>query len=98
MDKTADRLVNTIRGSAPVESGALRESVRKEPSKRQPGVRIAAGGTPETMDGTFDEAKALEYGTATRPAHPYFWSNVDSYADEFEGAVEQGANDALKDL
>lgn len=98
MDKTADRLVNTIRGNAPVESGALRDSVRKEPLKRQPGVRVAAGGTAETMDGTFDEAKAVEYGTSKMAAHPFFWSAVDSYDGEFEKAVEQGASDGLKDL
>jgi len=94
----ADRLVNTIKASAPVESGHLRDSVRKEPLKQQPGVRIAAGGTAETMDGTFDEAKAVEYGTSKMAAHPYFWSAVDSYGGEFQDAVEKGAADALKDL
>jgi HK97 gp10 family phage protein len=103
LDRTADRLVQTIRANAPVDSGALRDSVRAEPLRREPGVRIAAGGTPETMkpiaDGTeFDEAKGTEYGTSRQAAHPFFWSAVDSYEGEFEKAVGEGADDALKEL
>src|SRR5688500_3094540 len=98
LEKVAERCAATIKASAPVDGGELRESVRVEPLPKQPGVRISAGGTPETMDGTFDLAKATEYGTSTRPAHLFFWSNADSYQTEFESAVRKGAEEALKEL
>jgi HK97 gp10 family phage protein len=103
LDTEADRLVEAIKGAAPVDDGELRDSVRKERTEHQPGVRIAAGGTPDTMrpgkDGhVHDVAKSTEYGTSTRPAHPFFWPMIEAHEEAIGRALSESANDALRDL
>jgi HK97 gp10 family phage protein len=103
LDREADRLVEAIRGAAPVDDGELRDSVRKEATEQQPGVRIEAGGTPETMrpgdDGhVHDVAKSTEYGTRTRAAHPFFWPMIEAHEEAIGRALSEAANDALRDL
>ena len=52
LDKGADTLVTDIRNVTPVDTGALRDSVRKEPAGKK--VRIVVGGVNDPRVGRVD--------------------------------------------
>lgn len=59
-----------MRERVPVDTGALRDSIRVEPDPDNNGAVVKAGGTPETQRPSgrkghvFDQALMVEYGTA----------------------------------
>ena len=78
LDKSADEMVAMAQRLAPVDTGALRQSIKKAPGRHELEVVVQAGGS-ETMrpmrKGTvlFDYAFSQEFGTMDQPAHPFFW-------------------------
>jgi hypothetical protein len=70
-------IIEEMKDLVPVDKGNLKNSIRFEKTKGRHG-KIIAGDTPETLKRSknghvFDEALAVEYGTANMPAQPYFW-------------------------
>lgn len=94
VEESADRLASAVKAAAPVSSGELRESVRTE--RERDGVRVIAGGTPATMPGGADIAKAQEFGNEHQPAHPFFRPTVRAYAPEIKDQVARAAEEAAK--
>lgn len=73
----ADELVAAQKSLAPVKTGKLRDSVRKElaPPYR---VRVRAGGPTTTVaarqgQGEYDYAIGAEFGTSDTEAQSFFW-------------------------
>lgn len=93
----AGKMVEGMQARAPVESGALRGSIRAEPNDDGT-VMVRAGGTPETLKpfegGIFDEAVAVEYGGLHNPARPFFWPEVDAAREQHGPEVIQAAEEA----
>lgn len=79
LDKSADEMVATMKRLAPVDEGALRESIRKEPGDHDLSVKVTAGGpmtTKEVRKGSgaeYDYALGVEFGTSDTAAQPFFW-------------------------
>lgn len=101
-------LAEGMREKVPVESGALRESIRVEPNDDGT-VTVRAGGTPETArplkDGTVaDLARITEFGRPPsksgpgQQARPFFRPTIDEHRKEIGPALIQAGNDAVKDL
>ena len=103
LDVIAGELVTEMQAKVPVESGGLRQSIRKHAARDGKGVVIIAGGTSETLKPsaggfTFDEALGVEYGTTKMPAKPFFFPVVEAHRSELEGRVKSATEDAIKDL
>lgn len=87
-ERRADRAIDEMKANVAVESGHLRDSIRREDNPHHyPGVRIIAGGTPETSRPsksgvTYDEALLLEYGTEREQAQPFFRPAIERYFGE----------------
>lgn len=80
LDESADRVVAIQKSLAPVDEGDLRNSIRKEPGEHELQIRIVAGGSATTKavrNGAtaprIDYAVIAEFGTANRPARPFFY-------------------------
>lgn len=85
LNRQASDLAETMKAIAPVyegddpdvRAGALKESVRLIPDKRRDTlVRVVAGGTLTTAraaSGTYDYARANEFGTQEMRPQPFFF-------------------------
>jgi len=80
MTASAEDLANLQRSRVPVESGALKASIRVEPfSKGGIGALVRAGGPTTTkpvrngQSATYDYALAQELGTQEMLANPFFY-------------------------
>jgi HK97 gp10 family phage protein len=58
-------IVDLARQLCPVDTGALRASIRLEPEQPAPQMTVKAGG------GAVTYARFIEYGTARSPAQPF---------------------------
>lgn len=65
VSRAADFMVDLARQLVPVDTGALRQSIRREPRQPDLTVIVKAGG------GGVGYAKYVEYGTSRSPAQPY---------------------------
>jgi HK97 gp10 family phage protein len=101
-DKQAQEAVDAMQERVPVEKGALQASIRWEEKteEHQAGVKITAGGTPETehfdaKNGvTYDEALLLEYGTLREEAQPFFRPVIrEVFGDESADNIKAGIGD-----
>lgn len=79
LDKSADELIDLQQRMVPTDSGNLKRSIRKEAGDHDLAVRVAAGGPATTkpvrrgISEQFDYSLGIEFGTSTRPAHPFFF-------------------------
>jgi HK97 gp10 family phage protein len=81
LNEAAVELANQMRALAPLgRTGNLRKSIRVQPGKKDTRVRILAGGPlttiAEVRKGSgvkFDYSRAVEFGTRTSRAKPFFW-------------------------
>jgi HK97 gp10 family phage protein len=64
VERAADRIVDTAQGLVPVDTGALRDSIRAEPVAPTHWQVIAGGGD-------VDYAIFVEYGTSKMAAQPF---------------------------
>ena len=93
----ADEMLEGMRARVAVDSGALRESIRKE-DNFDGTVTVKAGGTPDTARPTksgvvYDEALLKEYGTEHQPAEPFFWPEVDLARERYGDSIIEGGGD-----
>jgi hypothetical protein len=95
-ERQADSAIDDMKARVPVRKGNLRNSIRREPHpKHYPGVRIIAGGVPETQHSQnpsghiFDEAILTEYGTHHQAAEPFFNPVIQEHFGDQEGARVQ---------
>jgi hypothetical protein len=102
LSNAVEPVVNEIKAGTPVESGALRESVRTESNPSEMVVVIKAGGVPETsspaLNGTvYDEALLTEYGTIHQAPRPFFWPVINAHEADFAKIGESAVTDAFED-
>src|SRR4051794_24056239 len=78
LQRYAGTIAGAMKAAAPIEDGALRESIRVEPLPNELAVKIRAGG-PTTQvpvrkgsGETVDNAILQEFGTVDQPANPFF--------------------------
>ena len=79
LDKGADELVALQKNLVPIDSGDLRDSIRKEAGNHDLQVRVVAGGETTTkpvregQEQSFDYALGVEFGTSDAEAQPFFF-------------------------
>jgi HK97 gp10 family phage protein len=102
LDKSADEMVATIRGLAPVDDGVLRDSVGKAPGDHDMSVKVHAGGkatTRETREGSgvaYDYALGVEHGTVDTPAQPFFWPGYRINRKRVKARAKRAVTNAVK--
>lgn len=79
LNEQADKLVVDMKAAAPVRTGKLRESIRKEQGTDGRSVLVKAGGPLTTRParsgkGDYDYALGTEFGTSKERPEPFFYS------------------------
>lgn len=99
----AGREINMLQRSlAPVDSGALRESIRTEPyNEPYVGAFVRAGGPLTTVtarqgQGSYDYAMAQELGTVNVDATPFFYTAVRAKRPATKRRIRAGVKSAIK--
>lgn len=97
LDKGADEMVARMRYLAPDEdaSGALRDSIAKEPGPHELSVRVAAGGAATTDEKGDDHALNQEYGTAKMDRNSFFWPSVNTLKKRVRRRVDRAISKAI---
>lgn len=73
---SADKLVADAKSLVAVKTGTLRDSIHKEPGKREGSFLVKAGGpttTTVSANGEYDYALAVEHGTEDMQRQPFFY-------------------------
>lgn len=97
----ADGLADAIKAEVPVLTGALRESVKVRRRRGELDLEVTAGGdatTREIRKGSgeeYDYALAVEYGTVSRPAEPFFYNTARERMPDIQETIEQAVADVL---
>lgn len=98
LSRQATALVTDIRSRAPVKTGKLAQSVRREDHAGAGQIRIMAGGPLTTVPvrngqlPSYDYSRAVEFGTSDTPAQPFFFPTLRSR----RAVVKKAVNDAMK--
>ena len=100
---TAGREINMLqRALAPVDSGALKQSIRTEPyNDPYVGAFVRAGGQLTTVaarqgHGTYDYALAQELGTTEVDPTPFFYTAVRAKRPATKRRIRAGIKSAIK--
>ena len=100
---TAGREINMLqRALAPVDSGALKQSIRTEPyNDPYVGAFVRAGGQFTTVaarqgHGTYDYALAKELGTTEVDPTPFFYTAVRAKRPATKRRIRAGIKSAIK--
>ncbi|MDB5733337.1 MAG: hypothetical protein JWQ03_3232 [Variovorax sp.] len=98
LEHIAAQMVSDMKGRVPVESGALRDSIRWFPAKKKPGVIIQAGGSQATLKPSkggfrFEEVLGIEYGTTKMRAQPFFYPVVEAHRSDAENAAHRAVDE-----
>lgn len=97
----AGGLADAIKAEAPVDSGALRDSVKVRRKRNELDLEVTAGGdatTKEIRAGSgepYDYALAVEYGTTARAAEPFFYNTARQRMPEIQENIQQAVEDVL---
>lgn len=82
VERGAQHIADLAQQLAPVDTGALRDSIRVEPGDSPTSRKVIAGG------GAVTYAAHVEYGTASSPAQPYMTPAAEQIDVEAEIADE----------
>lgn len=97
----ADKLASAVRAAAPVKTGALRDSVVVRRTRNELKFFVMAGGNTTTKSVRagasvpYDYARAVEFGTQERPAHPFFYNTARALEPEIREALEEAVAEAI---
>lgn len=97
----ADKLADAVRQAAPVKTGALRDSIAARRTRNQLKFYVTAGGNTTVADVragsgvAYDYSRAVEFGTRTRPAHPFFYTTARGMEGEIREALEEAVAEAI---
>lgn len=100
----AEELVQTIKGFAPREDGALQGSIKNQNTSTSTRIsqEVRAGGAATTrpvrkgQSATYDYANAQEYGTGKMPANPFFWPAWRLKRRRFKARMSRAAKKAAQ--
>ena len=78
IQKSADEMVALAKSLAPVDSGALRDTIHSEPGRHDLAIVVMAGGEATTKaaragEGSYDYSVGVEHGTVDTPEQSFFW-------------------------
>lgn len=97
----ADKLAAAIKQKAPRKSGALANSVTVRRRKNDLDLEVTAGGdltTKEIRKGSgesYDYARAVEFGSVSMPAEPFFFNTYREMAPDIRQNIEDAVQDAI---
>jgi HK97 gp10 family phage protein len=77
LEEGANEIQSSAKGSCPVDTGNLQDSISKDVSP-----------TEFTVQATEDYASYVEYGTSKMAAQPYFYSNADRVTSGIQSNIE----------
>lgn len=97
----AFQLANLQRRVVPVESGALRDSIRVEDGKHDLQAVVLAGGKTTTVaarsgQGKYDYANAVEFGNSESKAQPFFFPSYRLKKKKMRSNVNRKTRAAVK--
>lgn len=101
IDKGADELVAFQKRLVPIDTGALRDSIRKEPGRHELSVFIRAGGATTTkpvrtgVSASYDYALAVELGANKKPAQPFFYPAYRASRKRIRGRITRAMKKAF---
>lgn len=102
LDKSADELIDLQRRSVAEDEGDLKRSIRKEAGDHDLAVRVTAGGPMTTRpvrqgkSAIYDYALAIEHGTSTRPAQPFFYPSYRLLRRRIKNRLARAVRAAVK--
>lgn len=101
LEKSADEMVTFAKQLAPVDSGTLRDSIRKEPGANDLAVVVTAGGEATTKaaragQGEYDYALGVEFGTVDTPEQPFFWTSYRAVKKRAKSRASRAVRKAVK--
>lgn len=99
--KEAERLTTAIKAAAPVDTGALRDSVKVRRRRNDLDLEVTAGGDATVHGerrphGEADYALFVEYGTRKKPAHPFFYPTARAMQKSIEKNIANAVKEVLK--
>lgn len=103
---SADEMAAAMRSLAPVDTGALKESItvttagNTTPAYSQPGgAKVVPENAAVITVGNSDVRypHLVEYGTAESPAHPYFWPAFRLYRKRATNRLKRAIAKAVKE-
>ena len=84
----AEDIVMIAKGLVPVDTGALKESIRVEEKNKKVYATAGGGGVTNPKTGRIvDYAAHVEYGTSRVPAHPYMRPAFDRVRKEIKQEI-----------
>ncbi|MFI0847877.1 HK97-gp10 family putative phage morphogenesis protein [Mesorhizobium sp. IMUNJ 23232] len=97
----AQRVAVLAKGLAPVESGALRDSIHVEPGRHELARRIVSGGEATTVTaraghGSYDYAKGQEWGTDEMSPNPSLYPAFRALKKSITARMSRAARKAAK--
>ena len=103
LDEVADKIVEAAKDLCPVDTGALRKSIRKEKELRSLypltfTIGVAAGGhekNPKTGR-EVDYASYVEFGTSRTPAQPFMGPAIEKNREEIRRILSKKVLEALR--
>jgi HK97 gp10 family phage protein len=90
LDKSADELVAMQQRLVPVDTGALRESIRKRDGEHELEIKVTAG------DRKAYYAAIVEFGDHDTAAQPYFFVAYRTQKKRIRGRASRAAGKAVK--
>jgi Bacteriophage HK97-gp10, putative tail-component len=99
--QSAQDMMATAQGLAPVRTSTLRNSIHAEPASgsQTSAWRVVAGGpstTKPSRGGSYDYAMGVEFGTSDTGKVPFFFPSYRLVAKRHRGRVTRAANKAHK--
>lgn len=95
----ADDLADAIKSAAPVNTGALRDSVKVRRKRNELDLEVTAGGdttVKQTASGfALDYSRFIEFGAVGHPAEPFFFSTAREMMPEIQQNIEDAVAEVL---
>ena len=101
IQKSADEMVAFARSLAPVDTGALRESIHSAPGRHDLAIEVMAGGAATTKAaragfGEYDYSLGTEWGNSEVDAQPFFWPSYRSVKKRANTRTKRAVNKAAR--
>lgn len=104
--KSGEELVGTMKQLAPVDTGALKDSIALTPAGQTTPPYSQPGGSavvPENAvmitvgNSEVRYPHLVEYGTADAPAQPFFWNSFRLHKKKISNRVKRAVSKAVKE-
>lgn len=96
LDEGADRMVTLARGLASVDSGDLRNSIRKEPGRHELAVDVVAGGPLTTRAVRHGLEPDYDYAAKIEHESPFFYPAYRALKKSIRARLSRAYRNAAK--